>query len=150
MSHMRKQIRDALQTAVTGLATTGSNVFPGRVHNLPATKLPALLIYGGPAAEQIEYGSLGADRLMLRNYEITIEVRADGTDPETVEDLLDQVILEVEAALGTSTLGGLVHNLDLTSIEASVSGEGSKIDGRAEMAWSAFYAVASSDPESKR
>ena len=45
MPHIRKQIRDAIATAVTGLTTTGSRVHKSRVNDLAASELPLLAIY---------------------------------------------------------------------------------------------------------
>ena len=43
MAHIRQSIRDNAVTAVTGLSTTGSNVFRSRVYPLGTNKLPNLL-----------------------------------------------------------------------------------------------------------
>nr|ADI23589.1 hypothetical protein [uncultured nuHF2 cluster bacterium HF0770_42C12] len=40
MAHVRQSIRDNVVTAVTGLSTTGSNVFRSRVYPLGTNKLP--------------------------------------------------------------------------------------------------------------
>jgi len=45
MAHVRQSIRDNVVTAVTGLSTTGSNVFRSRVYPLGTNKLPALCVY---------------------------------------------------------------------------------------------------------
>ena len=45
MSHVRQQIREQVATTVTGLTTTGSNVFQSRVYPLQDANLPALLVY---------------------------------------------------------------------------------------------------------
>lgn len=145
MAHLRKQIRDAAQTATTGLATTGSNVFPGRVHNLAAGDLPALLIYA--TSEQAEIISISRPRTALRDLEIVFEGRAQAATAEALEDLLDTIALEVETALGDTTLGGLVKNLDLASTEIQASGAGQKLDGMVRLTYRAVYAAALDDPE---
>ena len=45
MAHKRQQIRERVATTLTGLSTTGSNVFQSRVYPIENTKLPCLLIY---------------------------------------------------------------------------------------------------------
>ncbi len=45
MPHVRKLIRDAVATLLTGLPTTGSRVYVGRTRPLPAKHEPSLLIY---------------------------------------------------------------------------------------------------------
>ena len=44
-NHLRQQIRERIGTTLTGLSTTGSNVFQSRVYPLEDTNLPALVIY---------------------------------------------------------------------------------------------------------
>ena len=56
MAHIRKSIRDNAVTAVTGLSTTGSNVFRSRVYPLGTNKLPALCVYTN--GETVEYNRL--------------------------------------------------------------------------------------------
>jgi len=56
MAHVRQSIRDNAVTAVTGLSTTGSNVFHSRVYPLGTNKLPALCVYSN--AETFEYNRL--------------------------------------------------------------------------------------------
>ena len=45
MAHVRKQIRDAVITALTGLSTTGSNVFRSRIYPLESNKIPGLCVF---------------------------------------------------------------------------------------------------------
>jgi len=45
MAHVRQSIRDNAVTAVTGLSTTGSNVFRSRVYPLGTNKLPVLCVH---------------------------------------------------------------------------------------------------------
>ena len=44
-NHLRQQIRERIGTTLTGLSTTGTNVFQSRVYQLEDSNLPALLIY---------------------------------------------------------------------------------------------------------
>ena len=60
-SHRAEQILAAVQTAVTGLASTGTNVDRGRADDIPAEKCPALRV------------AMGADNLL------------DGWSPQLVE-----------------------------------------------------------------
>ena len=56
MAHVKQSIRDNAVTAVTGLSTTGSNVFRSRVYPLGTNKLPALCVYSN--AKTVEYNRL--------------------------------------------------------------------------------------------
>ena len=44
-NHIRQQIRERAGTVLTGLTTTGTNVFETRIYPLSNTNLPALAIY---------------------------------------------------------------------------------------------------------
>ena len=43
MAHVRKQIRDAVITTLTGLSTTGSNVFRSRIYPLESNKITGIM-----------------------------------------------------------------------------------------------------------
>ena len=64
MSHVRKQIRDAVVTALTGLSTTGSRVYKSRIYPLETGKLPGLAIY--TKSEEIQNNTIGAPRTQIR------------------------------------------------------------------------------------
>ncbi len=94
--HIRKQIRDAAKTALTGLTTTGANVFSGRISALQASELPGLLIFLN-GDEAIEGANNAGTPTVDRSGMLRIEgVAAEGDD---TLDLLDQIALEVEAKL---------------------------------------------------
>jgi hypothetical protein len=94
MAHLRKQIRDNIKTTLTGLNSTSSNVFLGRVHPVGEDKLPCLFIY----TDEEESGptTMGA-----RRYERTVTVSIDAIVQANsgYDDELDQIALEVEEAL---------------------------------------------------
>jgi len=108
MAHVRKQIRDAIVTATTGLTTTGSNVFRSRIYPLEQTKLPGLCIF--TRSETVEFDTLTMAYVSATtNYDNT----------------LDQIAVEVEEALAADvTLGGLSKDLQVTAFEADFSGDG--------------------------
>ena len=54
MAHVRKLIRDNITTTLTGLTTTGSNVFQTRFFPLEDTKLPALCITPSQRTQNIQ------------------------------------------------------------------------------------------------
>lgn len=93
--HIRKQIRDAAATALTGLTTTGSNVFTGRVSPLSLSELPALAIFLN-ADEAIE-GAYNGGATEEREGTLRVEGIAKAND-DTI-DTLDQIAKEVEEAL---------------------------------------------------
>lgn len=110
MAHARRQIRDALVTAVTGLATTGSRVYKSRSLPLTAADLPALCVY---AREDTPDYSLGR---MAKTPQRTVELHVEGyvkvetsatslgggawqVSSEAVDNTLDAIATEVETAV---------------------------------------------------
>ena len=111
MAHARKTIRDRIVSDLTGLTTTGSNVFKSRVYPIASNLLPGLAIY--TLGEQIDYASIGAARLQQRVLSVSVDVYVKGTS--NYDDTLDQICLEgilVSAARETQDLAcevGLEH-----------------------------------------
>lgn len=140
--HARTQIRDAVATAMTGLATTGSNVETTRAWPHEAASLPAWHIRTDSEAANPEMESQDAvyRELALRTVGI-----ARGSD-DTLEDTLDTMAAEAEAALGGSTLGGLALSVRLINTEFDSSREGDKPIGTIDMEWLVEYRTAASDP----
>jgi len=103
MTHARKQIRDALASRLSGLSTTGARVFSHRYHEFNDDELPGLRVY----AESDEV--LGQMMGGRQHRRVQFVVEACAKVLTTLEDTLDQIALEVEAAIGAeNTLGGLV------------------------------------------
>jgi hypothetical protein len=95
--HVRKQLRAALATRLTGLTTTATRVHGHRVDPLQVGALPALVIScRGDDAETI---TVHAPALYERAVRVFIHgMVAAGSVPE---DTLDQIGKEVEIALAT-------------------------------------------------
>lgn len=95
MVHMREQILQAAAAAVTGLPTTGNNVFVGRVTPLERGEVPGLKLRLGP--ERIEVNNFDPPRVQERFLQLDVAIavqEVDGLETDT-----NQVLLEVEAAL---------------------------------------------------
>ena len=76
MAHIRQSIRDNAVTAITGLSTTGSNVFRSRVYPLGTNKLPALCVYTD--SETVEFTRLDRVRDIDCIVDIVIEAYCKG------------------------------------------------------------------------
>ena len=96
-NHLRQQIRERFATQVTGLATTGSNVYQSRFYNLEAGELPAILIY--TAQEEIEAVSIGSNRVLERTLSLAVECYVKGVT--NADDTVDTIAKEVEVAIAT-------------------------------------------------
>lgn len=145
MAHVRKQIRDAVITAVTGLTTTASNVFATRVYPLASAKLPGLCVY--TAGEDADLEIMGSNRTLMRSLEVIIEAYAQGTT--TVDDTLDTISKEIEEALAADAgVDALVKDIYLTRTDIDLDGgEGEKVTGAARLTFRAVYRTAENDVE---
>ena len=116
MAHVRRQIREAIAAAVTGLATTGARVFQSRIYPLRDADLPCLLIIAGD--EQIEQENMVAGGELTR--ELTLTVRGVAKATADLDDTLDGIAEQVEPVLNGATLGNLAKNCQLAGIKAEM------------------------------
>ena len=140
--HARKQIRDAVETAMTGLTTTGSNVSVTRAWPHEAANVPAWHIRTDSEAADPEMESQNA---VYRELTLRLTGIARASD-DTLDDTLDTMAAEAEAVLGANNLGGLVLSLRLMNTEFEYSREGDKPIGTIDMEWLAEYRTAANDP----
>jgi hypothetical protein len=140
MAHARKQLREAVETALTGLTITGSNVTASRVY--PHTDLPSLAIYS-PAEELVGRDMSGKQERALT---VAVEIRAQATSD--LDDTLDAISVEVEEAVATSAaLRSLVMDSYLSSMESELSDEAEQPVGLMRLLFLLTYVVAESDVE---
>lgn len=144
MAHVRKSIRDNVVTTVTGLATTGANVYRTRAYPLASGKLPGLCVYTNSEASTNE--TITYPRTKTRIAELAVEGYVSGT--ANIDNSLDQIALEVEEALTADvTRNGLAKDTELTSTEIEVVGEGEKVAGVIRMIFTITYMTAENDVE---
>lgn len=121
MAHIRQLLRDDIKTAVTGLATTGNNVFQSRVNPLSAPKLPCLLIY--TEDESIQYSTVSYPRTQQRSLSVKIEAYVKGVT--NYDNNLDTICSEIEQALYNDvTRSGLAKDTRVVAFSADYSGDG--------------------------
>jgi hypothetical protein len=135
--HVRKQIRDAVVTALTGLTTTGANVFASRVYPLQATELPALRVYA--QSESVEPMTIHAPDVLERLLRVQIESVCKAN--EDLDDLLDQICKEVEVALAwpVTGLASLAKGAALTTVEIEMAGGAEQPVGVCRMLYDVSY-----------
>lgn len=104
--HVRKQVRAAAVSDLTGLSTTGANVFNARVKPIREQDMPCLNVF--LLDENSDWDAQGT---MVRTGDLVIEGRTQGGDD--LFDLLDTIASEVETAIYAETpaLAGLLHNV---------------------------------------
>ena len=121
MAHLRQQIRERVATTLTGLTTTGSNVFQSRVYPIENTKLPCLLIY--TREESSEPLDMSPPRTIEKRLSLVVEgyVKANSN----YDDTIDTITKEVEVAMyGDRLINNLAKDSFLVSTDISFNGEG--------------------------
>lgn len=101
--HARQQIRNTVAGLLAGLV--GGNVFVSRMR--PADALPCLLVTTD--SEDVQPGSIG--NLLERELRIVIRVFAKGN--ASLDDMLDTVAAEVEAALAAGLPGAVLDKVEI-------------------------------------
>ena len=113
MAHKRAQIKARIQTVLTGLSTTGSNVFLSRTYPIATSDLPGLLIYAN--SESIERLEIGIQNRQQRTLDLSIEAVAKGASAEST---LDTITVEVEEAMANDqTLNNLAIDSRITDTQ---------------------------------
>jgi len=141
--HARAQIRAALVSRLTGLATTGARAFKARTFSMVPEDMPGLIVYTNnePSAD----ASIGYPRVQHR--EVSVSVEAYGKTAGAVDDLLDQMALEIEKAIGADpTLGGVANDCGLTATECDLANAEQNV-GVVRLLYTAKYNVRENAPD---
>ena len=127
---IRTSIRDDVVSALTGLTTTGANVFRSRVYPIAEAKLPGICIY--TSTDDAEYATLTPPRTLLRSLVLTVEayVKANTNYDETLDTIEDEVRTALYADL---TRGGFAKDTRITAFSANFSDEGDQPIAYAEL-----------------
>lgn len=141
MAHVRKQIRDTVVAALTGLTTTGAEVYAGRTRPLSADHAPTLLVYA--VSERSEIHSQGGK--LLRDLTLAIEGRVMSAG--VPDDTLDTIAFEVETAMmADPSLGALTLEVTLTSTRIATQSPGENQAGEIRLEYRVLYRTAESAP----
>ena len=141
MAHQRKTIRDRVITVLTGLSTTGSNVFNSRIYPNEESKLPLLNVF--TLSETVELDSV---KSTIREMELVVEGFASANS--NIENTLDNIATEVEEALGSDTdLNGTCLSHNITNTEITLYNEGSKPIGVVRLTFSVTYRTTQANVE---
>jgi len=142
--HIRQQIRERIATNVTGLATTGSNVYQSRVYPMASGNLPGLLIYS--TSEDSEIDVMGSVGTLNRVLNITVEGYVKSITE--FDDKIDDICKEVETAMaGDQTINGLAKNSFLSSTEIEYNGDGDQPIGVVTLNYVVQYRTATNAPD---
>ena len=144
MAHLRQSIRERIGTLVTGLSTTGSNVFQSRVYPVEDGSLPCLLVY--TTSEESEVTEMASPRPMTRFLNVIVQGVGGATTPD---DTLDDISKEVEVALaGDVSINNLANNSFLSSTTIEFNAEGAKPIGTVMLNYIVEYRNLDNNPES--
>ena len=144
MAHLRQSIRERIATDVTGLTTTGTNVFQSRVYPIEDSSLPCLLVYS--TSEDSEVTEMASPRPMTRTLNVVVQGVVGATTPD---DTLDLISKEVEVALaGDVSINSLANNSFLSSTEIEFNAEGAKPIGTVILNYVVEYRNLDNNPES--
>jgi len=145
-NHLRRQIRERIATDVTGLSTTGSNVFQSRAYPVEESKLPCLLVFD--SEESVEIRSMGAIRGISSELTINIEGYCQGGDGATVMNTLAAIQKEVQIAVQADIdINSLARDSYLTSADASVNAEATKPTGSVRITYLVIYQYMENAPD---
>ena len=122
MTHRRQTIRSAFATAVTGLVSTGSRVYPSRLYPLLGDELPALRVYTD--SDAVEGESIGVLVVPpIRRVRVVCEVVAKANTG--ADDSVDAICEQMETALAANPfLSGAVMALRYQGFEQQLSVDG--------------------------
>jgi len=121
LAHLRKQIRDNVITALTGLSTTGSRVYASRVYLMSTANLPGLCVYA--KSKEVETTTIKRPRTQVRSLTLSVEGFAVATSG--LDNTLDAISLEVEETLVTDpSRSNLAKDTRVETIEAEYVDEG--------------------------
>jgi hypothetical protein len=143
-NHLRRQIRERAATTLTGLTTTGSNVFQSRIYPMESAGLPGLCVY--TQEESVGIQSMGGTRNVSRDLTLIIEGYASASS--NIDDTMDAIGKEVEVAMsGDITLNDLAQDSYLSSVEITLSGDGSTEIGKITHSYIVVYQNAENAPD---
>jgi hypothetical protein len=141
-AHLHTQIRGAVVTALTGLATSGARVYANRLMQLPDALQPTLIVTADEeTAEPLTLHQPSAER------RLALVVACYAKASAGLDDTLDQMSKEVEVALAAGiTIGGRVLSCDYTGM--SYDDElGDKPVGVKRLSFSVSFSAMSNAPD---
>lgn len=105
--HKRTSIRDRIIVVLTGLTTTGANVFQSKIEGLSDAQLPALKVYCKD--EELIDDTFSKGHSGIMSMELMIEcIVKENTN---YDDTLDLILEEIQAAMTTERASGTLPTL---------------------------------------
>ena len=142
--HRAESIMAAVITAVTGLTTTGANVYRARAYPLEISGIPALLVWQGEDSAQTEM--IGDEVISLLEIHIDAIVREPTTQIDTTLNKIREevtVALMADYKLGLAYVAGIMEQ---SADEPELSGEGDSPIAQMRTNWDVQYQHSRTDP----
>ncbi len=128
MAHGVAQIHAALVTALTGLVTTGTNVFDDETTAIPEARQPALRVLDD-GEETLEYLTQRPPRTVARTVNFSIKALAKAAN---AKGTINTVLGEIEAAVyANRTLSGLARDMRVERVDKNYSDDADQRTGEA-------------------
>lgn len=118
MAHVRQQLREQVADAVTSLTTTGSRVFQTRLYPLSTSDLPCLIVT--TESDTVEYLTIGQAEI---ERDILVHIKGYARENSDLDDKLDDIGADVEAAIYAADLIAKDVRLIGTDLDESAVGE---------------------------
>lgn len=145
MSHARQQIIERVATLVTGLATTGTNVYRTPIYPMETGSLPAVQVRFAPGMiEQPGEQTAMAPRIFQRLCRVEVIGIARATS--NIDQDLNQISLEVEKVLAMP-VSGPWKDVVLDAVEWRLNGDGSQPVGEIVLTYRISYFVREDAPD---
>lgn len=136
--HVRQQIRDAAATLISGMTTTGTNVFETRRKAYTSGQLPAWSVESGNETIDGEGAALAGNQ--RRDFELIFYGLVRELDGGLAQDKLDTMCKELEAQIETGrTFGGLAKDSTLMTTEPEVDDTADQVYGGVEVVYLVTY-----------
>jgi hypothetical protein len=147
MTHVRKQIRDAIVAMLIGATGAGDKVYSNRARPIDTAHCPCIVVNTDD-----ETIATIPDYPAWFERKLTVTIYIYAAQLTGLDDVLDEVSAQVEATLwqhqAASTLNGLLsQSMLFNSLKIEFDGETSDVPiGRLAMEISAHYYTESNDP----
>jgi hypothetical protein len=161
MAHLRKQIRDYAAILLSGyiynrfgivlldrsnnkiqpadeIVPNGS-IYKSRHYALDDAKLPAICVYTESASSALV--TIG-ERVLEHTLELRVDVIDKGASGSIFENAEQFAAEIVDAILSDESMGGLVKDITLTSMDTDVGTQGERAMGMSELRFEVVYRTA--------
>lgn len=144
MTHRAESVVARVVTNVTGLTTTGSNVYRGKLTPIAETVSNALRVYLG------EDKMLGEYSQSLMDWELTVYVESFAKSPTAQIDtqlnlIREQVTIALQADY-TQGLAYVLNTIEGDAAEPELSAEGAQAMGSQRLEWKIHYRRSRTNP----